>query len=151
MIKDITLEVTAPSTLLPFLIENLRKMSRDNVKSLLRNKQVTVNDQPVTQFNHELHPKDKIGIIGEKLTDNILLRNMKIVFEDEHIIVIDKNAGLLSMASDNEKYLTAYNILSNYVKLQRPTNKIFIVHRLDRDTSGLMMFCLLYTSDAADE
>jgi len=140
MIKDITLEVTAPSTLLPFLIENLKKMSRDNVKSLLRNKQVTVNDQPVTQFNHELHPKDKIGIIGEKLTDNILLRNMKIVFEDEHIIVIDKNAGLLSMASDNEKYLTAYNILSNYVKLQRPTNKIFIVHRLDRDTSGLMMF-----------
>ena len=65
---------------------------------------------------------------------------MRIVFEDEHIIVIDKNAGLLSMASDNEKYLTAYNILSNYVKQQKPSNRIFIVHRLDRDTSGLMMF-----------
>ena len=44
------------------------------------------------------------------------------------------------MSSDNEKYLTAYNILSNYVKLQKPSNRIFIVHRLDRDTSGLMMF-----------
>jgi 23S rRNA pseudouridine1911/1915/1917 synthase len=65
---------------------------------------------------------------------------MRIVYEDEHIIVIDKNAGILSMASDNEKYLTAYNILSNYVKQQRPANRIFIVHRLDRDTSGLMMF-----------
>jgi 23S rRNA pseudouridine1911/1915/1917 synthase len=140
MNKDITLDVTIPATLLPFLLDNLRKMSRDNVKSLLRNKQVTVNGQPVTQFNHELHPADKITITGERIADGILLRNMKIIFEDEHIIVIDKNAGLLSMASDNEKYLTAYNILSNYVKLQRPSNKIFIVHRLDRDTSGLMMF-----------
>ena len=140
MNNDIPLEVKENTTLLPFLVDNLRKMSRDNVKSLLRNKQVTVNSQPVTQFNHELRPSDKIVITGERLADGILLRNMKIVYEDEHIIVIDKNAGLLSMASDNEKYLTAYNILSNYVKLQKPSNKIFIVHRLDRDTSGLMMF-----------
>ena len=140
MNNDIPLEVKENTTLLPFLIENLRKMSRDNVKSLLRNKQVTVNGQPVTQFNHEIRPSDKIVVTGERLTDGILMRNMKIVYEDEHIIVIDKNAGLLSMASDNEKYLTAYNILSNYVKLQKPSNKIFIVHRLDRDTSGLMMF-----------
>jgi RluA family pseudouridine synthase len=140
MNNNIPLEVKENTTLLPFLIENLRKMSRDNVKSLLRNKQVTVNGQPVTQFNHEIRPSDKIVVTGERLTDGILMRNMKIVYEDEHIIVIDKNAGLLSMASDNEKYLTAYNILSNYVKLQRPGNKIFIVHRLDRDTSGLMMF-----------
>jgi 23S rRNA pseudouridine1911/1915/1917 synthase len=140
MNNDIPLEVKENTTLLPFLIDNLRKMSRDNVKSLLRNKQVTVNGKPVTQFNHELRPADKIVVTGERLTDGILMRNMKIVYEDEHIIVIDKNAGLLSMASDNEKYLTAYNILSNYVKLQRPGNKIFIVHRLDRDTSGLMMF-----------
>ena len=140
MNNDIPLEVKENTTLLPFLIDNLRKMSRDNVKSMLRNKQVTVNGQPVTQFNHELRPSDKIVITGERLADGILLRNMKIVYEDEHIIVIDKNAGLLSMASDNEKYLTAYNILSNYVKLQKPSNKIFIVHRLDRDTSGLMMF-----------
>ena len=140
MNTDIPLEVKEATTLMPFLIDNLRKMSRDNVKSLLRNKQVTVNGKPVTQFNHELHPSDKIIITGERLADGILIRNMKIVYEDEHIIVIDKNAGLLSMASDNEKYLTAYNILSNYVKLQKPSNKIFIVHRLDRDTSGLMMF-----------
>jgi 23S rRNA pseudouridine1911/1915/1917 synthase len=140
MNKDIIIEVTTPSTLMEFLLQNLRKKSRDNVKSLLRNKQVLVNDHPVTQFNHELHPSDKIVIAVERHADGILSRNMRIVFEDEHIIVIDKNAGLLSMASDNEKYLTAYNILSNYVKLQKPSNRIFIVHRLDRDTSGLMMF-----------
>ena len=92
MNHDIPLEVKENTTLLPFLIDNLRKMSRDNVKSLLRNKQVNVNGQPVTQFNHELRLSDKIVITGERLADGILLRNMKIVYEDEHIIVIDTNA-----------------------------------------------------------
>ena len=140
MNQDITFDVTTPATLMQFLLLNLKKKNRDNIKSLLRNKQVLVNGQPVTQFNHELRPADKILVAGERHSTGILSRNMKIVYEDEHIIVIDKNAGILSMASDNEKYLTAYNILSNYVKLQRPANRIFIVHRLDRDTSGLMMF-----------
>ncbi|MGE5348977.1 MAG: RluA family pseudouridine synthase [Actinomycetota bacterium] len=140
MTKEITLGVTEPSALMPFLISSLPKKSRDNIKSLLRNRQVLVNGEPVTQFNHELKPGDTILISPARPTGGLMSRNMRLVYEDEHIIVIDKNAGLLSMASDNEKYLTAYNILSNYVKSQKPSNRIFIVHRLDRDTSGLMMF-----------
>jgi 23S rRNA pseudouridine1911/1915/1917 synthase len=140
MNKDITLTVSDATTLMPFLLGSLKNKSRDNIKSLLRNKQVLVNGEPVTQFNHELQPGDQVNVRGERQADGIVARNMRIVFEDEHIIVIDKNAGLLSMASDNEKYLTAYNILSSYVKQQNPSNRIFIVHRLDRDTSGLMMF-----------
>lgn len=140
MNKDIFLAADSPTTLMPFLLQNLKKKSRDNVKSLLHNKQVLVNGQTVTQFNHEIKPPDIITIKAERESDSMVSRNMRIVFEDEHIIVIDKNAGLLSMASDNEKYLTAYNILSTYVKNQKPSNRIFIVHRLDRDTSGLMMF-----------
>ncbi len=140
MKKEINLTVTEATTLMLFLLASLKDKSRDNVKSLLRNRQVIVNGEPVTQFNHELKQGDQVTIRGEKQADGLLARNMRIVFEDEHIIVIDKNAGLLSMASDNEKYLTAYNILSNHVKQQKPSNRIFIVHRLDRDTSGLMMF-----------
>lgn len=140
MHKEITLTVGEAATLMPFLLQSLKNKSRDNIKSLLRNRQVLVNGEPVTQFNHELKPGDQVTIRGEREAGGLMARNMRIVFEDEHIIVIDKNAGLLSMASDNEKYLTAYNILSNYVKQQRPSNRIFIVHRLDRDTSGLMMF-----------
>lgn len=140
MKSDTSLTVSEPTTLMPFLLGSLKNKSRDNIKSLLRNKQVLVNGDPVTQFNHELKTGDQVGVRGERQADGIVARNMRIVFEDEHIIVIDKNAGLLSMASDNEKYLTAYNILSNYVKQQKPSNRIFIVHRLDRDTSGLMMF-----------
>jgi len=134
------MEVKEEIILMQFLLQNLKHKSRDNVKSLLRNKQVLVNGEPVTQFNHELKAGDQVAVRTERKADGIVARNMRIVFEDEHIIVIDKNAGLLSMASDNEKYLTAYNILSNYVKQQKPSNRIFIVHRLDRDTSGLMMF-----------
>ncbi len=140
MKSDTSHTVSEATTLMPFLLGSLKNKSRDNIKSLLRNKQVLVNGDPVTQFNHELNPGDQVGVRGERQADGIVARNMRIVFEDEHIIVIDKNAGLLSMASDNEKYLTAYNILSNYVKQQKPSNRIFIVHRLDRDTSGLMMF-----------
>lgn len=140
MKSDTSLPVSEPGTLMPFLTASLKGKSRDNIKSLLRNKQVLVNGEPVTQFNHELRPGDQVSVRGERQADGIVARNMRIVFEDDHIIVIDKNAGLLSMASDNEKYLTAYNILSNYVKQQKPSNRIFIVHRLDRDTSGLMMF-----------
>ena len=65
---------------------------------------------------------------------------MKIVYEDDDIIVIDKGYGLLSMGNDKMKDGTAYSILRDYVKWSNPINKIFIVHRLDRDTSGLMMF-----------
>ena len=140
MTKDLTLSVAETTTLMPLLIESLKDKSRDNIKSLLRNKQVVVNGEPVTQFNHQLNPGDQIIISTIRKSVGLLSRNMRIVYEDDHLIVIDKNAGLLSMASDNEKYLTAYNILSTYVKAQKPSNRIFIVHRLDRDTSGLMMF-----------
>jgi 23S rRNA pseudouridine1911/1915/1917 synthase len=140
MIKETSLEVTDKVTLMPFLLGSLTGKSRDNIKSLLRNRQVLVNGEPVTQFNHELQPGDTIVISSARHTGGLMARNMRLVYEDEHVIVIDKNAGLLSMASDNEKYLTAYNILSTYVKSQKPSNRIFIVHRLDRDTSGLMMF-----------
>ncbi|MDX9903635.1 MAG: RluA family pseudouridine synthase [Bacteroidales bacterium] len=140
MIKETSLEITEKATLMPFLLSSLTGKSRDNIKSLLRNRQVLVNGEPVTQFNHELRPGDTIVISSARHTGGLMARNMRLVYEDEHLIVIDKNAGLLSMASDNEKYLTAYNILSTYVKSQKPSNRIFIVHRLDRDTSGLMMF-----------
>jgi 23S rRNA pseudouridine1911/1915/1917 synthase len=67
-------------------------------------------------------------------------RGFSIIYEDEHLIVIDKHAGILSIATNSEKKFNAYNFLSKHVKYDNPENKIFVVHRLDRDTSGLMMF-----------
>ena len=67
-------------------------------------------------------------------------RRMQLVYEDEHIIVVNKGYGLLSMGNDKVKEGTAYSILRDYVKDVDPRQKIFIVHRLDQHTSGLMVF-----------
>jgi 23S rRNA pseudouridine1911/1915/1917 synthase len=67
-------------------------------------------------------------------------RGLKILYQDSEIIVIDKPAGLLSIASDQEKEITAYRQVRDYVSEADPEERIFIVHRLDRDTSGVMMF-----------
>ena len=65
---------------------------------------------------------------------------LDIVFEDTDLIVINKPSGLLTVATDTEKRKTAYSLLSEHVKLEDPDNKIFVVHRLDRETSGLLLF-----------
>ena len=139
--EDTTLEVKENTILMQFLLQSLKHKSRDNVKSLLREKKVWVNGLAVTQFNHELHPGNEVVIKWDPAGEAIMSRHLRIVYEDEYIIVIEKNAGLLSIATESEKDVTAYSILSKYLKQQNPANKVFIVHRLDRDTSGLMMFC----------
>ena len=138
--EDTTLEVNEEIILMQYLLQTLTHKSRDNVKSMLRNKLVFVNDKLITQFNHLLHPGDTVAIKWGVDAGGGINRNLNILYEDDHIIVIDKHAGLLSIASDKEKDQTAYSILSTHVKLQNPASKIFVVHRLDRDTSGVMMF-----------
>lgn len=138
--EESAFEVKEEIILMQFLIQNLKHKSRDNVKSLLRNKMILVNGKTVTQFNHPLQPGNRVEINRETATEGTINRKLTILYEDDYIIVIDKHAGLLSIASDREKDLTAYSILSTHVKLQNPSGKIFVVHRLDRDTSGVMMF-----------
>jgi len=65
---------------------------------------------------------------------------VKILFEDETLIVVDKPAGLLTIATEREKERTLYAWLYDHVKRHRPPEKIFIVHRLDREASGLLVF-----------
>jgi len=138
--EESELEVKEEIILMQFLIDNLKNKSRDNVKSLLRNKKVFVNGKPVTQFNHPLIPGTKVVIKWDASYEGTINRNLSILYEDDHIIVIEKHAGLLSIATDREKEHTAYSILSTHIKLQDPLSRIFVVHRLDRDTSGVMMF-----------
>jgi len=139
-LKEIALKVTAPSELLQFLIEKFPEKSRTAIKSLLAHKQITVDDMVTTKFDHPLK-KGQMVFLNKKRTDEKpRFRGLRIVHEDADIIVIDKASGMLSMASETEKQKTAYSILSEYVKRFNPKNLIFIVHRLDRDTSGLMMF-----------
>jgi 23S rRNA pseudouridine1911/1915/1917 synthase len=134
------LTVGEPGELLPFLRERLPQQSRNRVKDLLRNGQVSVDGEAVTRHDHPLQPGQQVAIQWTKPPEEKRFRGLRIVFEDEHLVVIDKAAGLLSIATAKEKFQTAYSLLSDHVKAQNPRNRLFVVHRLDRDTSGLMLF-----------
>ncbi len=122
-----------------FLMAKMPEKSRSKIKSLLSSKQVLVDGIPVSQFNHPLVPGQKIEISKQRLTAG-KIEELTVVYEDQHLVVIDKQAGLLSISTAKEKTATAYSLLRNYTKRNDPSNKIFIVHRLDRETSGLMLF-----------
>lgn len=139
-LKEIAVKVSEPTELMKFLIEKFPEKSRTTIKSLLAHKQVTVGDMVTTQFDLPLKRGQMVFLNKQKSDEKPRFRGLRIVHEDADIIVIDKASGLLSMASETEKTKTAYSILSEYVKKFDPKNLIFIVHRLDRDTSGLMLF-----------
>lgn len=139
-LKEIAVKVTEPSELMKFLIGKFPEKSRTTIKSLLSHKQISVDEMVTTKFDLPLKRGQTVFINKKKTDEKPRFRGMRIVYEDAHLIVIEKGSGLLSMASDTEKSKTAYSMLSEYVKKFDPKNLIFIVHRLDRDTSGLMMF-----------
>ncbi|MEG1615405.1 MAG: RluA family pseudouridine synthase [Bacteroidales bacterium] len=126
--------------LMSFLTETLKDKSRTTIKSLLAHRQVAINGRAITQFDTPVHPSDEISINFDRPFNFFRHPQLRIVFEDEYLIVVDKAAGLLSMGTDTQKEKTAYRILADYVKRNDLRNKIFILHRLDRETSGLMMF-----------
>ncbi|WP_461063615.1 RluA family pseudouridine synthase [Spirosoma horti] len=137
---DVTLSVSEPAELMAFLIAQLPHKNRNNIKSLLSNKQILVDGKVFTQFNHPLKPGQVVTVAANRAPETSQYRGLTILFEDQSLIVINKQAGLLSMATNKERDRTAYGILSDYVKKENPKNKIFIIHRLDRETSGVMMF-----------
>lgn len=138
--KEYTYRVNENCILIDFLTATLNDKSRTTIKSYLSHRQVAVNNIPTSQFNTPLHRGDNVTINFTKGYKVFKHRRLRIVFEDEFIIAIDKGYGLLSMATKNEKSETAYRIVSDYVKSNDPEAHIFIVHRLDRDTSGIMIF-----------
>lgn len=140
-IKTINYKVEEPGELLPFLFEMLSDTGRNSVKSILKRGQVLVDDQTETQHNYELKKGQRVTIVKNKVAKRkSTLTGLKILHEDDDILVVEKSEGLLSIASPKEKQLTAHRQLMNYVQQQNPKNRIFIVHRLDRDTSGVMLF-----------
>jgi 23S rRNA pseudouridine1911/1915/1917 synthase len=138
--KVTQLTVTKPARLMEFLIEQLKGKSRTTIKSLLAHRQISVGTHTITQFDFPLEPNQLVTINWGVVPEQTRLRGVRILFEDPYLIVIDKEAGMLSIATAKEKLLTTYSILSSHVKKEDPTNRIFVVHRLDRDTSGVMMF-----------
>ena len=136
--------VERPGTLLEYLFANWPEIKRTQVRRWLKFQSVLVNDRVVTQFDHPLAAGDVVAIRNDRyaVPKTVLPFGMKVHFEDADMIVIDKPSGLLSIASDSEKEKTAYFQLTDYVRggSHRSRERVWIVHRLDRDTSGLMVF-----------
>ena len=132
--------VRETGVLLPFLFSYFTDRSKTTVKSYLAHRQVSVNGCITTQFDTPLTPGDRVEIGFGRAKEGVAHPMLRIVYEDDDLIVVDKRNGLLSVATDKQIMRTAYSILSEHVKREDPRNKIFVLHRLDRETSGLMMF-----------
>lgn len=138
--KNKSYSVQQPTQLLDFLIANLAGMGRNAVKSVLARGQITVDGQKTTLYNYELQPGQQVVFHTGKIVEPPPLIGLRILFEDDDFIVVHKDNGVLSIATEKEEPLTAYRQLNYYVRAFNPSNRIFIVHRLDRDTSGVMVF-----------
>lgn len=134
-------EIKEEMELLPFLRKALFSRSRNSVKSILARGQVKVDHYIVTQFNYRLYEGQTVEIVTNQaaIRKNKLI-GLSILHEDKEIIVVEKDAGLLSIASEKEKEYTAHKQLMDYVTDKKKANRIYIVHRLDKDTSGIMIF-----------
>jgi 23S rRNA pseudouridine1911/1915/1917 synthase len=136
--------VSKPSELLAYLFEAWPETKKKQVRAWLKFGSVAVNDRVITQFNHALKPGDSVLIRPKGLAapETKLAGGIRIRHEDADIIVIEKPAGLLSIASPSEEEKTAYAFLTNHVRLGNPRGRerVWVVHRLDRETSGLMIF-----------
>lgn len=127
--------------LMDFLVENLRDAKRNGVKILLKYGHVRLNGHITKQFDAPVDAESEVEVNLDRPFAVLNNPRLSIVYEDDDIIVVNKGYGLLSVGTGSTaKEVTAYSILKDYVKAQNPGNKIFVVHRLDRDTSGLMMF-----------
>ena len=137
---EVLFEVSEAAELFTFLLDKMPNKSRHNVKSYLRDKQVLVDTKVVTQYNYMLKVGQTVNIKSSKAPEIQKYRGLTIIYEDQYLIVIEKQEGFLSIATEKQKLYNAYSTLSDHVKKQDPANRIFVVHRLDRETSGLMMF-----------
>jgi 23S rRNA pseudouridine1911/1915/1917 synthase len=99
-----------------------------------------VNNTAISVYNYKLKPGDLVSLNKGKQPIEEDLEGIKILHEDATLIVIEKPAGLLSVSTSGEKERTAYHMLSSYVKKTDPGKYVFVLHRLDRETSGVMMF-----------
>ncbi len=132
--------VREPIGLMEFLAAKMPDASRTKLKTLLSKRVVFVDNAITTQYNFPLQPGMKVQISRKKNSREFRNKLLKIIYEDAYLLVIEKKQGLLSVNSEQQKERSAYTILNEYVRQASKQHRIYIIHRLDRDTSGIMMY-----------
>jgi len=135
------LRATAATTLLELMQAKLGGMSQTSIKQLLRARRVQVNGAVCTRGDQAMKAGDEVTILSQAGTTTLHHPKLSLVYEDDYLIVVNKKQGLLTVPSNPDSAeTTALSILKAYVRKQHPRNNIYVVHRLDRETSGLLVF-----------
>ena len=131
--------ITEQGTILSAAAAALPDHSGTKLKSMLRHNQLAINGMPTTQFNHPVQAGDVLWVNFDRSFQVFSHPRIKLVYEDNDIIVVDKGCGVLSTASGNRPGETVYNVIKDYARKFSDKAAVYVVHRLDRDTSGLML------------
>lgn len=130
-----------PVALLAYVSEKMPEKSRTDMKAMLRHGQMRINGAVTTAFDAPINPGDTVEVNITRPFVVFKHPRLQMIYEDDDVIVVNKGYGLLSVGTQShKKEESAFSILREYVKRQDPRNKLYVVHRLDRDTSGLIMF-----------
>ena len=124
--------VKEPMELMDFLIQK-GNMSRNKVKTLLIHRAILVNKTITTQYNFMLQPGMLVQLSKNHHQKEFKSAHIRLVYEDAYLLVIEKREGLLAVGSDKQKEMSAYSILTDYVKRSSKQRRIYGVHRLDRE------------------
>ena len=139
--QDTSFRVEATTELMSFLLSKLGGMTRTSVKQLLSQRRVTVNAGIQTRHDTPLKAGDVVQVLQGR--GNVELRHpkLRIIYEDDALIIVEKKNGLLTVPyNPKSSEMTAYSILKEYVKKESKRNTVHVVHRLDRETSGVLVF-----------
>lgn len=141
--KKFSIKVTEEAPLMEFLKSKLKDYSNTTLKSLLKHRQLMLNGSlSLTKHDHMLHKGDVVDVLSASQNGRGVLENpmLKILYEDSDIIVVEKKEGLLSVKNPNTTDESATHILNQYLRPLGRDHYVYAVHRLDRETSGVMMF-----------
>lgn len=131
-------KVLEKGELLETLYVLFKDLSKKKIKNYLKDGGVLLNGKVVTKFNTLVKKNDIIEL--SKINKTHKKSNLDIIYEDEYFFVINKPAGLLSISTTKEKENTAYHLVREFIKNRKKNDKIFVLHRLDKDTSGVLVF-----------
>ena len=132
--------VKEPAELMNFLLEKMGGMKRTSIKTLLSHRQVSLNGAITTNYATALKTGDIVEVSSIRGNIELTHPKLKLLYEDEAIIIVEKKEGLLTVLTGDKEETTAFSILKNHVQKSNKRNRIFVVHRLDRETSGIIMF-----------
>lgn len=131
--------VREPDQLLDFLMKAHDGISRNKAKAILAGSGVTVNGKIQTRHDYALKPGMKVAVSRHKPPQQLNNKFVKIIYEDAFIVVVEKNVGILSMAANHHAF-SVKSVLDEYFRRSKQACTAHVVHRLDRDTSGLLVY-----------